>query len=250
VERVGEPAEGHESLLETIEQDIEAVQSIAEEQIEETAQSLPVVAQVYRWLEERLPKSTRGRMILAIVLAVVVLVPSIALLVVTLVIPDLEERLGNFGYAGVFLANLASTGTVFIPVPGLTAAGQALIVDQAKTLNPIAVGLIGGTGMAIGEVTAYAAGAAGSEAVEQGTLRPPERFRPVIERVIGIIDWLMDRYGVVTLIVLSAIPNPLFEVAGLTAGASRMNFWRFIAAVLIGKNIRGLVLAFAGDAWF
>jgi membrane protein DedA with SNARE-associated domain len=180
----------------------------------------------------------------------VVLVPSIALLVVTLVIPDLEERLGNFGYAGVFLANLASTGTVFIPVPGLTAAGQALIVDQAKTLNPIAVGLIGGTGMAIGEVTAYAAGAAGSEAVEQGTLRPPERFRPVIERVIGIIDWLMDRYGVVTLIVLSAIPNPLFEVAGLTAGASRMNFWRFIAAVLIGKNIRGLVLAFAGDAWF
>jgi membrane protein DedA with SNARE-associated domain len=172
------------------------------------------------------------------------------LLVVTLLIPDLEDKLGNYGYAGIFLANLASTGTVFIPVPGLTAAGQALIIDQAKTLNPLAVGLIGGTGMALGEITAYAAGAAGSEAVAEGQVKAPERIRPLVERVISWIDWLMDRYGFVTLLVLSAIPNPLFELAGLTAGASRMNFWRFMIAVLIGKNIRGLILAFAGDAWF
>jgi membrane protein DedA with SNARE-associated domain len=238
-----------ESVLHTIEQDIEAVQEIVEAEVEEAAESLPVVAEVYKWLERHLPTSRRGRMVLAVVLAVAVIVPSVALLIVTLAVPDLTERLEGFGYAGVFLANLASTATVFIPVPGLTAAGQALIISQAQHLNPVAVGLLGGTGMALGEVTAYAGGAAGSQAVEGGRLQAPERIRPVVEKVISWIDWLMDHYGTVTLIVLSAIPNPLFEIAGLTAGASRMNFWRFMIAVLIGKNIRGLILAFAGDAW-
>ncbi len=251
MEKPAEPdGEQQEAALRTVEQDTEAGQAVVEEKVEETAESLPAIARVYQWLEERLPTSTRGRIIVAIVLASVVLIPSIALLFVTLLIPDLEEQLGDYGYVGVFLANLASTGTVFIPVPGLTAAGQALIIDQAKTLNPIAVGLIGGTGMALGEITAYAAGAAGSQAVQGGQLKAPERIRAVVERVISWIDWLMDRYGFLTLIMLSAIPNPLFEVAGLTAGASRMNFWRFLIAVLIGKNIRGLLLAFAGDAWF
>jgi len=250
VERRTEPGdEQHESVLKTIEQDIEAIQEIVEEKVEETAESLPVVAVVYQWLEEHLPKSRRGRMILAVALAIFVLVPSVGLLIVTLVVPDLSDKLEGFGYAGVFLANLASTATVFIPVPGLTAAGQTLIVTQAENLNPIAVGLLGGTGMALGEITAYAGGAAGSQAVEGGRLQAPERIRPAVERIVHSVDWLMDHYGFVTLLVLSAIPNPLFEVAGLTAGASRMNFWRFMVAVLIGKNIRGLVLAFAGDAW-
>ena len=250
MERRSEPGdEQHESALRTIEQDIEAVQEIVEEKVEETAESLPVVAVVYQWLEEHLPTSRRGRMILAIALAIFVLVPSIGLLIVTLVVPDLTDKLEGFGYAGVFLANLASTATVFIPVPGLTAAGQALIITQAKHLNPVAVGLLGGTGMALGEITAYAGGAAGSQAVEGGRLQAPERIRPAVERIIHSVDWLMDHYGFATLLVLSAIPNPLFEVAGLTAGASRMNFWRFMVAVLIGKNIRGLLLAFAKVPW-
>jgi len=201
-------------------------------------------ASIYTWIEDRLPKSRRGRVLIAILLGLLVLVPSVGLLIVTIVVPDLTERLEALGYGGVFLANLASTATVFIPVPGLTAAGQTLIVTQGKELNPIIVGLLGGTGMALGEVTAYAAGAAGSEAAGEGRLRAPRFVRPAVERLIGRIDWLMHHYGFVTLTVLSAIPNPFFELAGLTAGATRMNFWRFMIAVLIGKNIRGLLLAF------
>jgi membrane protein YqaA with SNARE-associated domain len=60
------------------------------------------------------------------------------------------------------------------------------------------------------------------------------------------IDWLMHHYGFATLLVLSAIPNPAFELAGITAGAVRMSFWRFMVAVLLGKNARGLLLAFLG----
>ena len=208
------------------------------------AEERPWAAIAYQWVEDHLPKSRRGRMLLAILLGLLVLVPSIGLLVVTIVVPDLTERLEALGYGGVFLANLASTATVFIPVPGLTAAGQTLIVTQGKELNPIVVGLLGGTGMALGEVTAYAAGAAGSEAAQEGHLRAPRLVRPAVERLLGWVDWLMEHYGFITLLVLSAIPNPAFELAGLTAGATRMNFWRFMLAVLIGKNIRGLLLAF------
>jgi len=216
----------------------------------------PAVAQephwageAYKWLLNHAPKSRAGRAILALIVMAVVLVPSVGLLVVTFVVPDLTDRLAALGYGGVFLANLASTATVFIPVPGLTAAGQTLIITQGEHLNPIAVGLLGGTGMALGEITAYAAGAAGSEAVEESHYQAPRLIRRPVERIIHWIDWLMDHYGFATLLVLSAVPNPAFELAGLSAGASRMNFWRFMIAVLIGKNIRGLTLAFVGDTW-
>jgi membrane protein DedA with SNARE-associated domain len=157
-----------------------------------------------------------------------------------------EDRLKNLGYGGVFIANLLSTATVFVPVPGLTAVGQALIIQQGDLLNPVLVGLLGGTGMALGEVTAYAAGAVGSEVAEEGRIQPPRMIRPVALRLIAWIDWLMDHYGFATLLVLSAVPNPAFELAGITAGAVRMSFPRFMVAVLIGKNLRGLLLAFLG----
>lgn len=53
--------------------------------------------------------------------------------------------------------------------------------------------------------------------------------------------------GFLTLLVLSAIPNPLFEFAGITAGAVRMNFWRFLLPVAIGKTLRALLLVFLGN---
>ena len=208
----------------------------------------PRAALIYQWVEEHLPTSRRGRILLALGIGVVVLVPSIALLLLPIWFDLSEGRFRTFGYAGVFVANLASTATVFIPVPGLTATGQTLINEQGAILNPVWVGLLGGTGMALGEVTAYAAGAVGSEVAREGHIEVPHVVRPAVERVIRWIDWLMEHYAVVTLVVLSTIPNPVFELAGITAGAVRMNFWRFMAAVFVGKIARGLLLAFLGDA--
>ena len=82
--------------------------------------------------------------------------------------------------------------------------------------------------------------------MEDQNVQAPKLVRRLVERVIRWIDWLIDHYGFITLVVLSAIPIPVFELAGIAAGASGMNFWRFMLAVLIGKNIRGLTLAFLG----
>ncbi|OGO53225.1 MAG: hypothetical protein A2148_01800 [Chloroflexi bacterium RBG_16_68_14] len=212
----------------------------------EVAEGRPRAALAYDWIQDHLPKSRAGRIVLALGVGTVVVGLSLALLILPIWVDLSEERFATFGYAGVFIANLASTATVFIPVPGLTAAGQALILQQGDILNPIAVGLLGGTGMAIGEVSAYAAGSVGSEVAREGQLQLPRIVRPFAEPVLRWIDWLMEHYGFATLLVLSAIPNPTFELAGITAGAVRMQFWRFMLAVLIGKNARGLLLAFLG----
>ena len=186
---------------------------------------------------------TTVRMVAAVVLLVGALAPGILLLIY----PDATDSIEGISYGGVFLTNLASTATVFIPVPGLTGAAQLLIIDQAKEARfPWLVGIAGGTGMAVGEITAYYAGVLGSELARGRELPGPKRFHKYIERVVGWIDWLMDRWGMATLFVLAATPNPLFEVAGITAGSVRMPFRRFFLAVTAGKILRGILLAYLG----
>ena len=203
----------------------------------------------YLWLMKHAPKSTRGRLILAAVVFLAVMAPSGALLYVTLAAGEdaTAAWFDDLGYAGVFLANLASTATLFIPVPGLTAAAQALIVSSGKILSPFWVGVAGGLGMAIGEITAYVAGMAAAVVVREEEISAPRRLKPLIDWVTRSVKWLMARYGMPTLFVLSAIPNPVFEVAGWTAGATRFSFLKFIASVTPGKIVRGVLLAYIGE---
>jgi membrane protein DedA with SNARE-associated domain len=195
-----------------------------------------------RWI----PKGRKTRLALGLVVLAAVLGPSVVLLVLPQWFGLDEENLRGLGYVGVFVANLASTVTVFVPVPGLTALGQILILDQGGALNPLVVGIAGGAGMALGEITAYIAGVYGGQMAAGHTLPGPKWTARLVERAISIIDRLMDHYGMLTLFVLSVIPNPVFEIAGITAGAVRMPFGRFMAPVFAGKILRGIILAFLG----
>jgi membrane protein DedA with SNARE-associated domain len=187
----------------------------------------------------------RARLGAAILLLLGALVPGIVLLF----FPDLADSLEGFGYFGVFLTNLASTATVFIPVPGLTAAAQLLIINEAKDAQlPWLVGVAGGLGMAVGEITAYYAGFLGAELARGRSLPGPDWVRALADRVVRGIRWLMDRWGMATLFVLAAVPNPLFEVAGITAGSVRMPMKRFLPSVTAGKVVRGVLLAYLGTA--
>ena len=203
----------------------------------------------YIWLMDRAPESTRGRITLAALIFAIALAPSLALLYVSLTAgaQATEDWFGRLGYPGIFLANFLGTATLFIPVPGITAAGQALIASSGSVLSPFWAGVIGGIGMALGEVTAYVAGMAAAVIVEEEDIKPPRRFQAAIDRILRAIDWLMSRYGMPTLYVLCAIPNPVFEVAGWTAGATRYTFWKFMLAVGAGKITRGLMLAYVGE---
>jgi membrane protein YqaA with SNARE-associated domain len=195
------------------------------------------------WLAEH----TVVRVVAAAASLVLALTPGIALLIN----PDLTDSIEGLGYTSVFLMNLASTATFYFPVPGLTAAAQALISNEGDSARfPWLVGVLGGAGMAAGEITAYYAGMLGAELVRGRELPGPKRFHGAIQRAINGVNWLMKRWGMLTLFVLSAIPNPLFEVAGLTAGSVRMQFRRFIVSVTGGKIVRGLLLAYYGNDVF
>ena len=159
-----------------------------------------------------------------------------------------ESDFRTLGYPGIFLANFLGTATVFVPVPGLTAAGQTLIVVGSRTLWDPGVVMVGAAGMTLAESTAYLAGAVARGVSEERRMPLGGRLGRGLRRASGWVDWLMARYGFVTLLVLAGVPNPLFEFAGITAGAVRMNFWRFLLAVAIGKTARVVLLVIIGQA--
>jgi len=159
-----------------------------------------------------------------------------------------QDDFETLGYPGIFLANFFGTATGFIPVPGLTAAGQTLIVVGADRLWIPGVVIAGSSGMTLAESTAYLTGSIGRGIAEERQMPLKGRLGRAMHRAAGWVDWAMAHYGFATLLLLSAVPNPFFEFAGITAGAVRMNFWRFLLAVGIGKTIRVILLVIIGQA--
>ena len=121
---------------------------------------------------------------LAIIIGFVVL--AVGQAVVMLLFDDeITNSLEGASYFSVFFTNLASTATFFIPVPGLTAAAQALVIEQgADARFPWLIGVAGGLGMAVGEITAYYAGYLGAEFMRGRELPGPEALPRTIQRVV------------------------------------------------------------------
>jgi membrane protein DedA with SNARE-associated domain len=190
---------------------------------------------------EWIVEDRKRRIVAGAIVTVVLIVFGTAVLI-------LQDRFKGFGYAGVFLVNLASTALSFLFIPGLTLAGQALIISDAKSLGAFRVGIAGGLGMGLGEITAYVVGSVGRDLAHGRRVGGPAWFRRIVESVGAAITWLLAHHGSVTLFLLAAIPNPFFEVAGFSAGAVRMSFWRFLVPVVLGKLVRGLALAYVGTS--
>ena len=137
----------------------------------------------------------------------------------------------HFGYPGIFLFTLLTYASVILPVPGVT-----VVFAMGAVFNPFWVGVAAGAGAAIGELTGYAAGYSG---------------QVVVEHVVAyqrIRDWLKQgRWKTFAgLVILSAVPNPAFDLAGIAAGMLRIPIPRFLFALLIGETIKMWLFAYAG----
>ncbi len=136
----------------------------------------------------------------------------------------------NVGYAGALAINLIASASIIIPVPGLiVVCGGA--VEEAG-LNPVLLGMAGGFGSTIGELSGYLAGYGGSALVQRSKY---------YER---ISQWVV-RYGGLPIFILSAIPNPVFDVAGIAAGSLGYPLRLFFIYVLAGKLVKFIVVAYA-----
>lgn len=137
-------------------------------------------------------------------------------------------RFAAYGYLGIFVITLVGNATVILPVPGLVA-----VFAGGTALNPWLVGLVAGLAQPIGELTGYLAGYGGAGVVEN---------RETYRRLRG---W-MQRHGFLTILVLAAIPNPVFDAAGIIAGALQMPVWKFLLACFLGKTAKSLAIAWLG----
>lgn len=143
-------------------------------------------------------------------------------------IRDRVEQFAQFGYPGIFLIALLANATVLLPAPGV-----AVIYAMGAIFNPLGVALAAGTGGALGEFSGYLAGFSGQAVIERADVY--DRIKP----------WV-DKYGGWAILVLSAIPNPFFDVAGIAAGIAKMPIHTFLIFTWIGQLIKMSIFAFAG----
>lgn len=138
-------------------------------------------------------------------------------------------RFASYGYVGVFIVSLVGNATVILPVPSLLA-----VFAGGTAFNPLIVGLVAGVAEPLGELTGYLAGYGGQALVEN-------------RKHYDTLLRFMESRGFLTIAVLAAIPNPFFDLAGISAGALHMPVWQFLLACWLGKTTKALVIAWLGS---
>ena len=190
------------------------------------------VTDVARQPPEALPPPPPARRLrLVQILTVLIIVGAFAGTLVVLGDParraQVEELIQSPGGLLVLFAIAAiSNATLILPVPGL-----ALTALAATVADPLVVGVVAGAGQTLGELTGYLAGYSGQTLIDDS---------PRYARLVG---W-MRRFGAITIFVLGVIPNPLFDVAGIIAGALRMPVGLYVVAAGAGKIIKNLAVAY------
>jgi len=144
--------------------------------------------------------------------------------------PGRFDELRGYGYLGAFLLSLLFNATVILP---LGAIGMVFALGAVLPL-PAVVGLAGGIGAAIGEITGYMAGYSG-----RGIARRSQMY----SRVEG---WVR-RWGALAVFTFSLVPFA-FDLVGIAAGILRFPFWKFFLLCWAGRTILYIGAALAG-AW-
>lgn len=141
---------------------------------------------------------------------------------------DVLEAMGPWGYPGVFAAELISSASIFIPLPAHNYA-----MAMAVTLDPYLLGLAGGVGAGLGELTGYLLGKYGKKGVEGG--RWFARFEAMAKKRFGL-----------AIFIFAFMPAPI-DFVGILAGAAGYPIWRFAAIVSLGKVLKITLLTVAAS---
>ena len=184
------------------------------------------------------PSAASGRRRRALIVSGTLLVVGVAFGVMVWLTSDPVRRelvrslLGSpAGLIVLFGLSALSTATLILPAPGLLLTALA-----GSAGDPVVVGIVAGLGQAAGELTGYAAGWTGQSLVPDN---------PASRRLSG---WLGQR-GMLVIFLLALVPNPLFDLAGIAAGALRMPVLRYLVAAASGKVIKNVVIAGGGSTF-
>lgn len=164
------------------------------------------------------------------VVRVLVILAVVGLTVFLFLNRDRVQELEALGYPGVFLISLLSNATLILPVPGVLFTSA-----MGAVFNPFWVAIAAGSGATLGEITGYMAGFSGQGVIENRTWYDK------------VTQW-MKKFGGITVLVLAFVPNPVFDIAGMVAGALRMPLWKYLIFSWIGKVGKMMLFAYGGSS--
>lgn len=171
--------------------------------------------------------SSDRRLAMARVLSFVVVV---AITVYIFSIRDKAEQFAAYGYPGIFIISFLAYATVFLPAPGI-----AVVFTMGAVFHPMGVALAAGAGAATGELTGYLAGFSGQAVIERTSLYS------------RMTQWI-DKNGALTVLLLAAIPNPFFDIAGVVAGILKMPLLKFLIWCWLGETLKMCAFAYLGSS--
>jgi len=138
------------------------------------------------------------------------------------------KEMAALGYIGLFAACALSNVSVFLP-----SSSTMFVVLAASVLNPALCVLIGGLGTALGEQCSYLCGRAGASSFER-------KDDASLSRVHGFVR----RHAFLAVFLFALAPLPVFDLAGVAAGADRMPWPQYALAAFLGKTIKFAVSVF------
>ncbi len=139
-------------------------------------------------------------------------------------------RLSHYGYGGIFLVSLVWNSTVLVPIPSFW-----IYFFLGTMFHPALIGLAGGSGAAVGELTSYLAGYSG-----RAILSPRRR------KIYARVEKWLKRWGFIVIFSFNLVPFFPFDVVGIAAGATRFPLRKFYLACLAGRTVSYSFIAFAG----
>jgi membrane protein DedA with SNARE-associated domain len=150
--------------------------------------------------------------------------------------PERLVELENYVYWGAFLVSVIGNATIILPGAVLLILSEIGIVLYPDTgpVGPIIVGLAGGAGAGIGEITGYLAGYSGRGIAARSK---------IYNRLVG---WV-KRWGAPAIFVFSVVPL-VFDLVGIAAGVLRVPFWKFLLACWLGRTLLYVIIVLAA-AW-
>jgi membrane protein YqaA with SNARE-associated domain len=136
----------------------------------------------------------------------------------------------RFGYLGIFFVMLFSSASVFFPLPGM-----AIVTVAGAFGDPFLIGIFGGLGACLGELTGYYFGYGSIEVINS------PKYKDTIKKI-------RKTKAVMPLIFTFALlPNPLFDLVGVSAGAVKYPVLKFLLAAFLGNAIKIFLFAYLGD---
>jgi membrane protein YqaA with SNARE-associated domain len=148
---------------------------------------------------------------------------------------QLAEFLGQWSLPGLFVLSFLGSASVIAPAAALQAAIISLI---AGIENHILAAVVAGVGSGIGEISGYIVG--------QGSEKILKTKDKTARYILKLQKDFLKKHALVGIFVLSVIPNPFFDIAGIMAGMMKVKVDQFLILSIAGRIVRYVVIGHLG----